>query len=275
MIVRRKAWIALAVLLTACSLLAMARPSARARLWDSWRELRLEASKALFLTGKISFRLTPGEGSDVLETSTLGKFMGFELARSRTRSVIDRASGRPLEYTSFSKDSGRHYLFDDEGYTVRKLRAVRGFDAPLEDWTITAERRFAYPRGEDGKPVAVHDYYGMFLALAAAELQRPRDSARFHVATSDGPREFEVTVGEVRTGERSFRNLRQDTRVRQRVRAFRLRVTPTDPEGADEGFLNMEGETELWVEASSKTLLEVSGKVPNVGRVRISLAAIR
>ena len=39
-------------------------------------------------------------------------------------------------------------------------------------------------------------------------------------------------------------------------------------------FLNMKGETEIWVEASSKTPLEISGHVPKAGRVVLRLAAM-
>ena len=60
------------------------------------------------------------------------------------------------------------------------------------------------------------------------------------------------------------------------VDELRLRVTPEDPERSDSGFMNMEGETELWVEAHSKVPLEISGKVPKVpGRVVIRLSGLR
>ncbi len=37
----------------------------------------------------------------------------------------------------------------------------------------------------------------------------------------------------------------------------------------------MEGETEIWVEASSKTPLEIIGKVPRVpGRIQLRLVAM-
>ena len=53
---------------------------------------------------------------------------------------------------------------------------------------------------------------------------------------------------------------------------MRLRLLPGDD--ADEGFLGMVGETEVWVEAESKTPLEIRGKIPNVpGQVRIRLVA--
>ena len=54
---------------------------------------------------------------------------------------------------------------------------------------------------------------------------------------------------------------------------LRLRLVPDD--GIDEGFLAMEGEIEVWVEARSKTPIEIRGKVPKVpGTVRLLLTAI-
>ena len=58
------------------------------------------------------------------------------------------------------------------------------------------------------------------------------------------------------------------------AREFRLAVVPADP-GSEEGFLKMEGEVEIWVEAETGTLLEIVGKVPRVpGKVRLVLAEL-
>ncbi len=53
-------------------------------------------------------------------------------------------------------------------------------------------------------------------------------------------------------------------------RELRLRIIPTDPDEAPEGFLEMEGETELWVEAVSKTPVHLSGRVPRLSE-RVNL----
>jgi hypothetical protein len=57
------------------------------------------------------------------------------------------------------------------------------------------------------------------------------------------------------------------------VRELRLVIIPADPE-SDEGFMKMQGETEVWVEAGSKTPLEIGGRIPRVGKIQLLLTGI-
>jgi len=82
-------------------------------------------------------------------------------------------------------------------------------------------------------------------------------------------------VSEVRQVTRSLTELRHDRERTLQVRELRLRIIPADPDNADEGFLDMEGETELWIEAESKTPLLLSGKAPKIpGRIKLELFEI-
>ena len=115
----------------------------------------------------------------------------------------------------------------------------------------------------------------MLLQLRRAALHEPGDEVLLYVATSNGPEPFLVRVGESVTDARSFTDLRDGEERTLDVRMLRLRVTPADPENSDEGFLKMEGETELWVEAESKAVLLISGKAPKIpGRIKLVLKEI-
>ena len=106
-------------------------------------------------------------------------------------------------------------------------------------------------------------------------VERTGDETTLHVATSRGPRAFRIAVSESREGTRTFTDLATGHEQTVQLREFRLRIMPADPEQAGEGFLRMEGETEIWVEAESKAPLEISGKVPRVpGRVQLRLVAM-
>jgi hypothetical protein len=95
-----------------------------------------------------------------------------------------------------------------------------------------------------------------------------------YVATSKGPQAYRVSVSESRTNRRSFTDLTTGETITLPSNEFRLSVTPADSE-TDEGFLNMEGEIEIWVEAETKTLLEIVGRVPKVpGKVKLVLSAM-
>ncbi len=95
------------------------------------------------------------------------------------------------------------------------------------------------------------------------------------MATSSGPKPFRVQVGESASGPRTFTDLRTGEKRTLNVRMLRLRVIPADPEETDEGFLKMEGETELWVEAESKAVLVLAGNAPKIpGRIKLVLQEI-
>jgi hypothetical protein len=56
---------------------------------------------------------------------------------------------------------------------------------------------------------------------------------------------------------------------------MRLLIAPADEED-DEGFMGMKGVAEIWVEARSKTVLSISGKIPGIpGKVVLELAGLR
>lgn len=253
-------------------------PASKETPWSTWRSLRLEARKLLFFSGAFEMTLRDENDKRYLETSTVARFFGAELTRSRSVTTIDIATGRTLDYYELSTKRGRHYRFDDTGFAVDRLEPANGPDAPLARWEVTSTERFSYPpaAGEGETPPVVHSYYGLFLALRGAHLDKPEDEVTLWVATSKGPQPFRIRVTDVRTTERTFEDRNVGRKRRLPVREFRLRVSPADPARADEGFMKMEGDTEIRVEAWTRTLLEVSGKIPRVpGRVEVELEEIR
>lgn len=242
--------------------------------WDSWETLRLNARSAAFFSGRVEMKRSSDPDKPTLETRTSARFLGARVAQSRTRTWMDAASGRTRRYESYSKKRGRRYYFGDSGYTVEKLKPVKDRGGSKRRWEITSSREYDYPASEDGSLVPVFDYYGMLLRLRHEPLAAKDDETVLHVATSKGPQAYRIRVSEVRQAKQTYTDLRTRKKRTVTLRMLRLRIIPADPERADEGFLKMEGETELWVEAGSKTLLRLSGKVPKIpGRVRLSLSA--
>lgn len=243
--------------------------------WADWSALHLHVKSRPFLSGRVEMRLDDDGGKTVFETRTTARFFGAKVAQTRTTTLIDPATGRTERYESYSKKRGRVYVFGPDGYVVEKLRPRAGSSRSDADWESYRRVEYAYPEGEDGVPVPVFDYYGMLLQLRRCALHEPGDEVLLHVATSSGPKPFRVQVGESVSGPRSFTDLRSGERRTLDVRMLRLRVIPADPGENDEGFLKMEGETELWVEAESKAVLLLSGKAPKIpGRIKLVLREI-
>jgi len=243
--------------------------------WCDWSTLRLQLKSRPFLSGKVEMRLAHDQGKTVFETHTTARFFGARVAQSRTSTIIDSATGRTERHESYSKKRGRVYVFGPDGYVVEKLRPRAGSSRSEEDWETYRRAEYAYPVGDDGAPVPVFDYYGMLLQLRRAALHEPGDEVLLFVATSDGPRPFRVQVGESSSNPQTFTDLRSGEERTLNVRMLRLRVIPADPEETDEGFLKMEGETELWVEAESKAVLVLAGNAPKIpGRIKLVLREV-
>lgn len=240
--------------------------------WAGWKSLRLQVRSASLFSGRLEMQLVERSGQRCLETRATARLFGASIARSRTSSVLDRATGRTLEHLSVSRKRGRRYVFGEHGYTVEKFTSPQGPDGPRDRWETTSTKEYPYPPAAgDGTTPLLFDYYGMILRLRKEKLSRPNDETTLYVATPKGPQAYTISVGELRTAERTIKDLATGKSRTLKLREMRLRIRPTSEQSEDEGFLNMEGETELWVEAESKTPVEISGRVPRVGRVLLQL----
>lgn len=254
---------------------ACSGPEQAENRWQDWSTLRLEADASPLLRGEFEMRRTTRGEMEALETRAGATVLGQRLEETRTLTLFDSA-GKTRSYTRQSRRSGRRFVFGEEGYSVEKLQPPEDRGRPLDQWEITSREEFRFPAlPQGGTPPRVYDYFGMLLELRHAELSEPGDEVTLHVATSDGPRAFRIAVSESRKGRRTFTDLATGEVQTVTLRELRLRVVPADPELAGEGFLRMEGETEIWVEAESKTPLEISGTVPQVpGRIQLRLVAM-
>jgi len=218
--------------------------------------------------------LTPGKERTTLETETTARFFGARVGTTRTRTEMDTATGLPRNYVSYNSKRARRFTFEKEGYRFERLRPdPKKRTAPLSEWPIRSSDHFAYPVDSDGQRLPVYDHYGMILHLRNTDLTNVGDELVVHVATSHGPTAYRIRVSEVRAAPLQYRTLPGNQKQKTVVREMRLQVVPEDSELA-EGFMNMKGETELWVEANSKTLLRIGGHAPKIGKVTLVLAGM-
>jgi len=227
------------------------------------------------LSGRIWMHLKHEEKVTRFETESSARFFGARVAMSTTVSLLDPKSGRPRLYTSRSGKSARRFTFSEKSYSYEKLKTTGNAAAPLSSWEVRRHDEFLYPTDATGKILPVYDYYGMLLRLRETTLSKIGDEATFHIATSKGAIAFTVTVAEIRRGTLSWLTLPDRKKTERVVSQMRLQVAPADAGVDAEGFLKMEGETELWVEQKSKTVLRIGGKAPKVpGKIALVLAEI-
>jgi len=225
------------------------------------------------LSGRVWMHVTPYEQHVELKTETVAKFFGVRVSTLRTKTVMDLATGLPKSYVSWNAKRARRFTFGKDSYLVERMRPEpKDRKAPFSEWPVSTSERFDYPVDADGKRLAVFDHYGMLLHLRDTDLTNVGDELVLHVATSHGPMPYRIRVVELRAAELHYRTLPENKKRTTVVREMRLDVVPADPERADEGFLNMKGETELWVEAHSKTVLRIGGRAPKIGKITLILA---
>jgi hypothetical protein len=241
--------------------------------WYDWEVLRLDVEAIPLLSGQVELRRYTEDGRTFFDTTSTARLLGAKVAEARTRSVLDEETGRSESYESVSSQSGRRFVFGESGYNIDKLTPTGDAGAPLDEWRVESSREFAYPEDDRGDPIEVFDYYGMILHLRHLDLNDVGDEAMVHVATSDGVVTYRIVVADLRETMREFTDLQDGSTNSSELTEMRLRFLPADPSRAPAGFLLMEGETEIWVEHRSKTLLQINGKVPNVpGEVRLVLS---
>lgn len=239
--------------------------------WRCWTSIRLEVDSKPLFSGRVWMHVGSADGQATLDTETTARFLGLNVSKTYTRSVMDPESGEPRSYVSYNPKRGRRYTFGADGYHVERILPESKPMDRLPEWTVSSSTRFAYPKDDLGKRLPVFDYYGMLLYLQRTDLAQVGDAVILHVATSSGPQPFRIQVAEIRAAELEYLELPSNVNRTATVREMRLQILPADPE-SDEGFLKMKGETELWVEAGSKTVLRIGGRAPKVGKITLVLA---
>jgi len=232
--------------------------------WSGWTRVRLDVEEMPLLSGTVELRVRSEGGKTLFETDSVARLLGAQVAETHTTSVLDPRDGRSELHESRSAGSGRRYLFGEDGYEVQRLSAEGRPERPLEEWSVTSSTDFTYPADARRESASIHDYYAMLYRLRDLDLREPGDEARIWVATSGGPMAYRVRVAESRSSSRQLLDTRAGAPRQLDLTELRLRIEPVDPERASEGFLRMEGETEIWVERDSKTLVELSGRVAGV-----------
>ncbi len=247
------------------------------RMWRTWTELELKAGAALFLTGRVALSDRTTGDARTIATSTRARFLGATIARSETETRIDAKTGRTLSFVEIQPRRARRYTFGPESYRVEKLKpGEAGAEAPLERWDVVWSAEYPFAGGPTCGDAPIYDVFSLLLRLGELPLDRRDADCAVWVATSDGPQAYRIRLG---ARERAVRRIAVGPDARPRdvpVDEAVLLVDAVDPEKADETFLGMKGETEIRVEADSRTLLGIEGKVPGVpGRVVLAVDALR
>jgi hypothetical protein len=164
----------------------------------------------------------------------------------------------------------------EEGILLSRFEPPRGRrEAPLREWTRTGKTRWERPEEGEHRP-PIYDFYALVGALDRFPVGTVGDHLDLWLATSSGPLPIRVKVIDRRRRSREIVDLARGRTRRVTLEELRIRLKPlSDDPDKVKGFLAMQGEIELWIEARSHMLLEIRGRVPHLGEVVVLLEGLR
>jgi len=198
-------------------------------------------------------------------------------AEIESTSEIDPVDGSTLEMVEVNPGKKAKLLRvkEDKLLLARFEPPAGGRDSTLRDWTMVEKNHWKRPE-EDGVRPPLYDFYALVGALDRFPVGAVGDHLDLWLATSSGPLPIRVEVVDRRRRSREIEDLAGKRKRHVRLAELRIRLKPlTDDPDQVRGFLSMQGEIELWIEARSHMLLEVRGKVPHLGEVVVLLAGLR
>jgi len=253
---------------------------------EGWTRLRYTTNKLLVFSGELTMdRSTTGEKT-VVRVDSRASLLGSSFVNSWSLSSMDRKTGRPLDFLDVRpKKKAERYTFNQGGVLHETLKPRSDApDDPMERWRVSKRETLPEATGAQKTSNApgdasgwVHDYISMIVRLHDLPLRKTGDEANVRVLTGKGPAPMRIRVSEERDMKREIADLATGKKSSVLFHELRLRVTPLAGSPSDtKGFLNMEGETELWIDAATRTVTEISGEVKKVpGRVDIVIAGYK
>ena len=237
--------------------------------------------------------LSPSEiqwSSLALRARRLGQTLRIEasIERSQAGQAISELLSRPADGVALQRtqlDSGRRnrfrgHRFESDGvFSIRRAPGSGEAELPHEEWSEVSDTFRAFPEWA-GEGMEVSDPTALFYFLGAAKLENVGDAIQFPVFSRDQLLLVDLKVtGRERTRVEFEKRTRAGSEtVRGHLEAIQLLIDGShlgpDSEEADFEFLGLRGDVEVLLHPELRAPVEVSGRVPRIGRVRIRLTEI-
>jgi len=262
----------------------------------TWSELEYKASKLGFsTTSRISLEMVPSKQAEASFLPTgngVGlSSLGPEVCKLRiSSSVMGRHSTsdlwfdplhavayQALQITTGSRQRYRAYRFADR-YVHSFLRKPEKDESslPPDHWSNMNDQRYPHPSWA-GKQLVVSSASALFYILTTADLSEVGNHVEIPVFSRTNVSLMKIRVeGQERlkanyvvestvTGKR---------RVKGRVDALRLSLRAQPLDGTSESnfrLIGLQGDVEIHLDPRNRVPLQIEGRIPRAGRVRIRL----
>ena len=250
--------------------------------------LRAELGLELLPAGLIARLLLPSErtpgispqGDQVLRVVLRSEVLG---RKSEIELWVDPENA--AAYQRVQTDSGKKHRVKSSRYGERGITGVRHRprkgeeDLPPDRWTDIRQEFENYPAAA-ARNQEVSDPTALFYVVAAAALEKPGDLAQIPLYSDDRLLMLEARVVERVRVEVDYEvsGPTGTQRRRQSIGALRLSLDARGlgPGASHQSFelAGLRGDVEMLLDPVARLPLELSGKVPYVGRVAIRLRSV-
>lgn len=287
--------VATAVLVVAGSLVYARMPARFDPARVSWSALEYKASKFGFsTTSRISLGTVPAEraagdfidagkstglaprGPELLRLRILSSLLGRDSTSDLWFDPHQALAYQAVETTTGSRHRYRAYRFTDQGvYSL--LRKPEKGQEPLspDHWSDTSDENFPHPEWA-GEHLVVTSPSALFYILSVADLSRVGAHVEIPVFSRTS---VELLVIKVEKSDRLKVNYVEvsgsdEKRIKGRAETLHLslRARPLDASSQTQfQLLGLQGDVVIHLDPRHRVPLEISGRVPRAGKVRIRL----
>lgn len=294
--------IGLLTLAVAVAVLVIAGRPARGQLPVSfdpervaWSRLEYKASKfGLSITSRISLGtvstkraeedlIPAGEypgispaGPEVLRLRILSSVLGRDSTSDLWFDPLRAVAYQTVQLTTGSRHRYRAYRFTDRGVYSLLRKPEKGQEQLSPDlWSDTHGQHFPHPKWA-GERLVVTSPTALFYILSVADLSRVGDHLEIPVFSRTNVDLLIIKVEEVERLKVNYVDVSAagEKRIKVRMDTLRLslRARPLDASASSEfELIGLQGDVEIHLDPRTRVPLEISGRVPRAGKVRIRL----
>ena len=215
------------------------------------------------------------------EVTSLRLRTSFAGRHSDSTTLFDAQTSRSFQQQQL--DSGRRDRYrvnrygGDGVFTLRRVPEAGQESQPHDNWTGGSPSWSPYPDWA-GDDLAVADAGSLFYLAAAAPLRKPGDRYQVPVFSRGNLILIEMTVKEVEAVRVDYEKVSGtgSQRVKTRVQGLRISLDAQhldpDSEEDDLELMGLRGDVVMTLDPQTRLPLELSGRVPIAGGVRVRLS---
>ncbi len=178
-----------------------------------------------------------------------------------------------------SKQRVKTYRILDNGYYSHETKPKQNeTELPPGKWTQVGEGNKTFSKMPPGGSI-VSEPTALYYLVSASSLDKPGDIFEKYIFTKHGIYQLRLHAVDYQEIETDYNRVQHDQKQpvqgEHKTLHITMNATPLDPAGANDfDFLGLKGDIHLYMEPSTRVLLQISGKADIIGRTDIKLKEV-